>query len=551
MKNNKQTLFITLLQFSLLTIVIVLSLNTNTYSIDFDYINGTAGTGYTYKGAPTNMIDVSDDLPNDVLTNIYSMLPESQYVNPAYIDNDLLSNIVVDEDFTGVMTVDVTFLNEGAGYRNTFGYFIYDPSNPPDTIDDISAHVIIFPNSSKPPEGEMVQGDNVDLYIQLVAGEALGFFVIPNGWGWSGSYGYVNSLGPWNQPFYSLPSLNPENADLQAHNVIFYDALNAFFVIGFDDQKRTQGDNDFNDILVSVVATPYYAVEGINLDGSVDANTYQVLGQSNAAITSTSYYPSQLTSGTLLYEDLWPQIGDYDFNDLVVSYQIKHILNHQNKLIEMEFSYQIQAIGASFHNGFALHLPSVAASNIASSTLTTDGVITSHDILDPNNTEANFVLLEDAWDLTTTGCGKYRTDTGCLEDITTNFVATITFNSPVDLSSLGDAPYDPYIFAIDDKYHGVWNGRGWEVHLKQFSGSELFDLTLLGQAADSSTDSNNFVSAKGFPWAINLPTAWNHPSEGTDILEAYPLFSTWVKSSGNSESNWHKRSNADLNKLYE
>ena len=184
-----------------LTVIPSLLLAHQAFAIDFTYLNGTADTGYTLLGAPTNLIDRSSELPNDVLTNIYNMLPEGQYVNTAYIDTSLASNIVADSDLDGYMTVEITFLNEGAGYRNSFGYFIYDPTNPPQSYNDIAEHVIVFPNASKPADGEMTQGDSVDLNVQLTAGQALGFFVIPNGWGWSGSYGYIESLGSWGQPF--------------------------------------------------------------------------------------------------------------------------------------------------------------------------------------------------------------------------------------------------------------------------------------------------------------------------------------------------------------
>ena len=537
--------------FLLATILLSFFFSTKVYAIDFTYLNGTATSGYTTKGAPTNLVDRSAELPIDVLSNIYSMLPESQYVNPAYIDESLSSNIIVDDDFTGVMTANITFLNEGAGYRNAFGYFIYDPDSPPATYNDISEHKIIFPNSSKPDEGELIQGHNVDLEVNLIAGQAMGFFIVPNGWGWSGSDGHIQSLGPWGQPFYSLPHLNPESSELQAHNVVFYDAVNDFLVFGFDDQKRTQGDNDFNDILVSIETTPIYAIQGINEDGSVDANTYQVLEQSNTEVTSTTYYPSQHTNATLMFEDLWPRIGDYDFNDLIINYRFTNTLNNRNDLLSMKLNFQIQSVGATYHNGFALHLPNVAATNIASSSLSKDGIEIKDDLLDPNNTEANFVLLDNVMNNITSQCHYFRTLTNCKDDISGTYVATITFSEPVEYSDIGSAPYDPYIFAIDGKYHGIYGGRGWEVHLKQFSGSDLFSTGFMGVADDDSTIQNSFVNSNNFPWVLNIPDSWDHPQENVDILNAYPKFSTWVLSSGEEETDWYLRSKSNSVKLYE
>ena len=525
---------------------------TNTaVAIDFSYLNGDPATGYTLKGAPTNLIDRSAELPGDVLTNIYNMLPESQYVDTAFIDDTLASNIVVDSDLNGFMTVEISFLNEGAGYRNTFGYFIYDPQNPPTSYQDIADHVVIFPNASKPSEGELAEGDTVDLNVQLVAGQALGFFVVPNGWGWSGSYGFVDNLGSWNQPFYSLPQLNPEPEGLKQHNVVFYDAANELFVVGFDDQHRQSGDNDFNDVLFAIKTTPFCAVDGINEDGSVDADSYQVLSQTDTTITSTSYYPSQQERGTLMYEDLWPVMGDYDFNDLIVNYQIKHTWNNENKLIAMDIDFQVQAIGASFNNGFALHVPGVPASNVTSAQLYRDDVLISGNILDPDNSEATFILLSDARQQVDYNCPKFRTEVACQEAISNSFRATITFETPIAAADLQPAPYDPYIFAVDGKYHGRWDGREWEVHLKQFSGSDAFNTAWYGIQDDNSSSPNYFVNNNQFPWALNIPAAWDHPQEKIDIIKAYPLFYQWVNSSGTQSQDWYLRDNANTSNLYE
>ncbi|MBV1883307.1 MAG: LruC domain-containing protein [Pseudomonadales bacterium] len=520
-------------------------------AIEFSYLNGSEINGYTAKGTPTNIMDRSDEMPLDVLNNIYSMLPESQYVDPSYIDASLASNIVVDSDFDGYVTVQITFLNEGAGYRNTFGYFIYDYSNPPTTIDQIDEHVIVFPNASKPSQGELVQGDSVDLYVELLAGEALGFFVIPNGWGWSGSYGYVSSMGPWGQAFYSLPVLNPESGDLRQHNVVFYDTENELFIVGFDDQHRSSGDNDFNDILFAIETTPFYAVEGINEDGSVNEDSYQLLEQSNTELTSTTYYPSLDEKGTLMFEDLWPVIGDYDFNDLVISYRFKHTLNNRNQMISMILDFEVQAIGASFHNGLAIHLPNVPAGNVSSSQLVRDGEILSTDILDPNNSEANLILLTNASRLVSSGCDKYRTYSHCKEPVNTSFSATIQFHNPVALQDIGSAPYDPYIFAINGEYHGLWNSRDWELHLKQFTGSDRFNTYLLGQAEDASANGQFYLNANGFPWVLSLPDEWSQTQEGVDILKAYPKLKTWVTSSGEEDTDWYLRTNANIEYLYD
>ena len=527
-----------------------LTASANLSAIEFSHLNGTATSGYTRLGTPTNIQDQSGSLPLDVLSNIYSMLPESQYVNPSFIDRNLKSNIIVDDDFTGIMTVDVTFLNEGAGYRNAFGYFLFDPNNPPASYTDIDEHVLILPNASKPPQGELAQGGTVPLNINLTAGQGLGFFVVPNGWSYTGRDGFVSGLGPWNQPFYSLPNLNPEPTELQAHNVAFYDAVNDFFVFGFDDQHRASGDNDFNDLLVSIAVTPIDAVEGINPDGSVDADTYQVLEQSNIEVTSTTYYPAQNGMATLMFEDLWPRMGDYDFNDLVIDYRYTNTLNNRNKLISIDLEFTIQAMGASYHNGLALRLPNVSPGNIASSTLHLDGALIDSDLLEAGHSEANLILLDDAKNYIDNSCEFFHTLDECQPNLSGTFVARIEFATPVDTASIGAAPYDPYLFAVEGKYHGQYGGRGWEVHLKEHSGSDLFSASFIGLEDDNTDATNSFVNGNNFPWVMNIPGNWDHPKENTDIVRAYPKFSKWVRSGGSTDKDWYEGRHAQSEHIY-
>ena len=145
-------------------------------------------TGYNSLGKPHNVTNINSELPQSFLVDVYTRLPNGRRVDPSYIDQASKGNLVVDSDFTGEMTVSVTFLNEGAGYRNAFGYFLYDPDAPPATFTDIADHKLIFPNASKWSGGQLLQGDTVPMDVTLTGGQAMGFFVISNGYGWgSGS----------------------------------------------------------------------------------------------------------------------------------------------------------------------------------------------------------------------------------------------------------------------------------------------------------------------------------------------------------------------------
>lgn len=497
-------------------------------------------TGYNIKGEPLNVQNIDNQLPSTFLADIYAKIPDGRRVNPDFIDADSKSNLIIDDDFEGQVTVSVTFLNEGAFFRNTFGYFLYDPSSPPQTFTDISEHKIVFPNASKPNAGLLDQGDTVPLDVTLTAGQAMGFFVIPNGWGFSSSYAELESSGYWNQAFYSLPHLNPEPDGVKPHNVVFYDAQSELLVIAFEDYYRMQGDNDFNDMIFSLDVTPVGALEGINNDGTVEDDNYNVLTEEEPySPSSSTYYPSASGYATIMFEDRWPRMGDYDFNDLVVKYRYYLEKDASDNLLSLELKYHIQSIGAEYHNGFALHLPNVSKANIKAASLVKAGETFA---LQPeqNASEVIFILSEDVWQEISTSCSMFRTMPSCKDDISSQFVFNVEFNQPVTQLSVGLPPYDLFIFASENKPHGEFTGRQWEVHLKEFSGTSMFNQGQYGLHDDNSNGSNSFVNSNNFPWVINVLDDIDQPSEGNDILKGYPDFQEWVINSGQSHTNWYK-----------
>ena len=124
---------------------------------------------FTQMGTPHSIVNISEQLDSYLLDSFYAMVPEGQRVSSDLLENTF-NNISVKADFEGEVTVKVAFLNEGAGYKNTLGYFIYPTDTPPqrNALDEIE-HVVIFPNASKVRSGgELHQGDQVDLKINFL-----------------------------------------------------------------------------------------------------------------------------------------------------------------------------------------------------------------------------------------------------------------------------------------------------------------------------------------------------------------------------------------------
>ncbi|EPW6430767.1 LruC domain-containing protein [Vibrio parahaemolyticus] len=527
---------------------------------EFTFESGSDSSNYSAKGKPVNTYSVAETLPQDVLSNVYSMLPEGTLVNSAFIAPERYSSIDIDEELNGAefATAKVTFLNEGAGYRNTLGYFVFDTNNPPTNKDEIAAHVIIFPNTSKAPDGEMEEGDTIDLNVQLTAGQTLAFFIIPNGWGWSGSYNNIASLGSWGTPFYSYSNLNPEStSENRSHNVAFIDTQNEFLVLGFEDIYRPDGDNDFNDLLFTVEVSPFTAIDGVNTDGSTDSKYEPLVQENNPEVTVTSVYPSSDTYATMAFEDRWPLMGDYDFNDVVWRYRVTELLNGQREIKNITFDYTLQAMGAGFSNGFAVHLPNVNPANIASTVLTRNGEPVTHQVVQSGG-EAVLVVSENLRkDLEALGeldsnCTFYRTQTACVSQQTSdvlNYQLTVELSTPVSREQVGYPPYDSFIFASKGSYHGDFTatppGMSWQTHFKSFAGTSEMNNSFFNLHDDNSGGAESFLTNNNMPWAINIREEWDHPIENVDISKAYPDFPTWVTSSGESETTWYQASTAN------
>ncbi|MGR5284905.1 LruC domain-containing protein [Vibrio maritimus] len=532
---------------------------TSAWSTEYHYPTGGAEIGYSLKGKPDATVNVGDSLPTDLLERIDSMLPPGQKVNPDYIATDAKSNIEIDPEFAGTAYVSFTFLNEGASFNNVFGYFVFDTDTPPTTRSEVAQHQVVFPNASKPPAGEMLQGDQLTYQIPLQAGQSLGFFVVPNGWGWDwlGEYGKVPYDGPWRQPFYSLSALNPERSEAERyHNVVFVDEENEFLVIGFEDTLYSSGDKDFNDLLFSVNVTPFAALDGI--DDASDSQYIPLAASENSQQdeSTTTYYPTASTYATLAFEDHWPYVGDFDYNDVVVRYQMTLQKTPSNELKSLELDATIQSLGADYHNALAWRIPNLGSDNIETVTLTLNNTPVSHNIVQMDGEDALFILSEDLHQDVNTSCGFFRSKRNCRESENTQFQLSVTLKQPVAESATGLVPFDPFIFAAKDTYHGTLGydshpGSRWQVHLKDYCGTSDFDTLLLNTHDDDSKASYCFLDNNNIPWAINIADDWDHPAEKQSITDVYPLIYQWVQSNGDAHSSWYKRSNANSSLLYE
>lgn len=135
----------------------------------------------------------------------------------------------------------VTFIAEGASYKNTLCWYSYNKANPPLTASDIEGSVI-FPNISETGEGGLLEpGYTVQLGTETFpAGTVIGFFLVANGW----EEGTINYSNP---KYYTDSNLNTRG---EQHHILFKDAYSHYLVIGFEDYLIDS--SDYNDIFFAV-----------------------------------------------------------------------------------------------------------------------------------------------------------------------------------------------------------------------------------------------------------------------------------------------------------
>lgn len=342
----------------------------------------------------------------------------------------------------------------------------------------------------------------------------------------------------------------------------------------FDDANENVGDASVNlgDQLLNI-SVPVGAVAGdtwarfrlsstSNLgatggasDGEVEDYAVKVL----PCNCSVETYPSGGDVVTLAYEDLWPSKGDYDMNDLVVHYRTSAVKSGSN-IVSVTIEGEIAAVGADFHNGFAVHVPGVDSANVDEANIVykLNGVPVNRDPLEAGRDQTIIVVADDVWDEIepTPTCGFYRTQLACDEPIFWSFSIEVPFEFGVDEATVGELLFNPFLFGANghdrNPLYNPTNGRDLEVHLKNFVHTEAADVSFLDRAWDASVPAQSlyYLGDNGIPFALEIGTEWAHPLEGVDIVEAYPDFINYVLSGGTTHQDWYLRENAVESKIY-
>jgi LruC domain-containing protein len=509
-------------------------------------------TTYNYMGTLDNSgrpLSYLEPQPGTVSANLLSYLaaalPNQQDVrvhHPQFVSDNATEHL----NIVQLSDVWITFVAEGAGNLNSIGFYTYPTNNPPATAADISEVKLLFPNASALGDGGSLQaGDKVHLG-RFPAGTSIGFVLF--WWGWQGG----NIVHVNNPKFYSDSRFNPEpSSALQSHTVLLNYVNENQFIIGFEDLNRTDPscDHDFNDVILYATSNPVTGISTTGVSTMGPANdtdgdgVYDINDEfpNDPTKAYTSYYPSKNTWGTLAFEDNWPAKGDYDMNDVVVKYRYSYVHNGSNNVVDMSCDYVLDAAMAAYSNGFGVQLPFApgAVSSVTGQRHTENYILKNANGTESGQAKTVIVPFENHKVL--------LANNAALGNAKDTVKVKINFNSPISVSSIVGAPYNPFLIS-DQK-------RGYEIHLPGYQPTDKADLALFGTQHDNSNPATSkyYLSAQNWPWALNFTENFNYPKEGAAINEAYLHFGEWATSGGSIFTDWYSTTSAgyrDLAKIH-
>ncbi|MFP5039655.1 LruC domain-containing protein [Parasediminibacterium sp. JCM 36343] len=506
----------------------------------------TGATSADALGKPTYLEPTNDTISSDLLANLSYSLPESKALpgskGQSYLDNSATSDIIMSD----TATVWLTFVSEGAGNRNTLGYYTYPTGNPPTKLADITNITYIFPNTSfKGSGGNLTSGNKVKLG-NFGKGTTIGFVLFSDGWYSSKGYGYVNTAA---KAFFTDAYLNPETLPaLKKHTVLLQ--YKNLLLIGFEDLDRSAAscDQDFNDVVYYVSANPISAIQTANVkpvDVPVDTDgdgVNDVLDAypNDAKRAYNTYFPSATQYGTLAYEDNWPLQGDYDMNDLVVSYRYKMVLNAKSQLVEIDADFAPIAAGANFQNGFGVKFPFTTATvqSVSGQKLANGYIKLNANGTEAGQTNAVIIPFDGAKQLISnpSGASFVNTDPNQAKVVGDTAHIAIVLTAPITLTD--PSTFDPFLISN--------LRRDYEVHLPGFAPTALANAKLLGTGNDASVPAAGiyYVTKLNYPFAINFADGFNYPVEQAPINTSYLHFFDWTLSGGTNYADWYKNSAA-------
>ena len=238
-------------------------------------------------------------------------------------------------------------------------------------------------------------------------------------------------------------------------------------------------------------------------------------------VSSTNYVPTASSFYFAGYEDLYPDVGDYDFNDLTVAYQIVEGFDKSGNITAIQGTAYLITRGASYSSDWHIKFdlpPGTVGNLVCKVQLKPESPAQPCSASNPSQTNgsADITVFENTTSIFTDPGSPYvNTDPGRPFVQGPKATFTLDLAAPIRASSL-KPPFNAYL------------------HVRK-----------TGQMIQLLEVNPSFKDKNGFPFGMLMPADWQPPSERVSLIDAYPGFLDFVASQGSKSANWYKTPKAD------
>lgn len=255
-----------------------------------------------------------------------------------------------------------------------------------------------------------------------------------------------------------------------------------------------------------------------------------------------TFYPAENLYGSIAFEDNWPYLGDFDFNDLVLDYNVDATTDDNGDVTKIVYKFIPRGCGAGFHNGFGIQFDwGVTYADIASVT----GYINNKFPLDSKGLEPgqtsgpSFIVFDDAWK------AAYQSNTDPTKPYVQNQTVTITVNfaTPKNIWNFGFPLSNPFMIVNGDRSREIHCSYNWPTSKASYTWAQTGDDNTAFSYFEDAPNTKmvamdpSYKSKNGLTWAICLDEKFIYPIEKVDIINAHLQFANWA--TGWSPWDWY------------
>lgn len=261
--------------------------------------------------------------------------------------------------------------------------------------------------------------------------------------------------------------------------------------------------------------------------------------------------------GTIMFEDQFPSLGDYDFNDFVVNYQVlfevgkaKNDNKYKSNLIVI--GLRLKAVGGIFPYTPYLRLKEIESKDVKSIMMSYHKTGNKIEVKQIDN-KKNYLIIDCSpliQNLDRRGSKYFNTEKNALvakEEDLPEIIIEIELKKSKEVDDiLEDDEFDLYLKHKNNGTEIHLNGIEPVDYIYPFNNANLLPVF---ESDGDEEDDNYYYSKEKLIWGLRVPDNVSHAVEEANFLEAYKGFAKWANSGGEDYPNWYNGDNINKDVL--